>query len=138
MSEVKPTGGAWHVERYGEHLYVEAEGPIFICDTKIESAWERERGRIESDAALIAEAGTVYNETGRTPRQLADDVARFQNEVKRLRRVLHDVADSRPDNKMMNDDAPAMIAWILDACNKARRGAYPADTIPTATEARHA
>lgn len=47
-----------------------------ICDTILPSTDEEyieEREEIEANAKLIAEAGTVANETGKTPRQLADE-----------------------------------------------------------------
>ncbi len=41
--------------------------------------WKR-----EANAALIIEAGTVYHETGRTPRQLADERAELLAALKSL------------------------------------------------------
>ena len=48
-----------------------------------------------------------------------------QIEIKRLRRVLHDIADSRPDEHMDIEKNPELVNWIVDTCNKASMGAFP-------------
>jgi len=50
---------------------------------------------------------------------------RMQNEINRLRRVLHEIADSRPDEHMDIEETPELTEWICEACTKARVGAYP-------------
>lgn len=48
-----------------------------------------------------------------------------QIEIKRLRRVLHDIAGSRPDQYMDIEKNPELVNWICDTCHKASVGAYP-------------
>lgn len=48
-------------------------------------------------------------------------------EIKRLRRVLHAIADSRPDEHMDIEKNPELVNWICDTCHKASVGAYPSD-----------
>ena len=48
-----------------------------------------------------------------------------QIEIKRLRRVLHDIAASRPDQHMDIERNPELVNWICDTCHKASVGAYP-------------
>lgn len=40
---------------------------------------------LEGDRVLIAEAGTVLHETGKTPRQLADEVERLKQQADEAR-----------------------------------------------------
>lgn len=80
MSEaMKPTRGKWTVQPYIYYAcqLERAEYPIHAP----------KRGRIarafkESDARLIAEAGTVFNETGFTPRQLVERVKELEGAAK--------------------------------------------------------
>ena len=51
-----------------------------------------------------------------------------QIEIKRLRRVLHDIADSRPDAHMDIEKNPELVKWICDTCHKASVRAYPPNT----------
>lgn len=48
-----------------------------------------------------------------------------QREINRLRRVLHDIADSRPDQHMDIEKTPELTEWICETCRKASVGAYP-------------
>lgn len=50
-----------------------------------------------------------------------------QIEIKRLRRVLHNIADSRPDQYMDIEENPELVNWICDTCHNASVGAYPKD-----------
>jgi hypothetical protein len=77
MSDLKPTPGPWEASCTNEHGYQEwsirvpGEAPVISYEiAKITSY--RPDGTDESDARLIAEAGTVFHETGLTPRQLVD------------------------------------------------------------------
>ncbi len=63
---------------------------------------------------LAAFAGTVR----RPP-------SREQLEIKRLRGVLHAIADSQPWEHMDVDKTPELTNWICDTCRKARVGCYP-------------
>lgn len=48
-----------------------------------------------------------------------------QIEIKRLRRVLHDISDTRPDEHMDIEKNPELVKWICDTWRKASVGAYP-------------
>jgi len=50
-----------------------------------------------------------------------------QREIHRLRKVLHEIVDSRPDEHMDIEKTPELTRWICDACRKARVGAYPSE-----------
>ena len=50
-----------------------------------------------------------------------------QIEIKRLRRVLHDIADSLPDQHMDIERNPELVNWICDTCHKASVGTYPSN-----------
>lgn len=52
-----------------------------------------------------------------------------QIEIKRLRRVLHDIADSRPDAHMDIEKNPELVKWICDTCHKASVRAYPPNIV---------
>jgi hypothetical protein len=73
------TKGVWAIHsRYGR-CNVSAPNGRSICSTGGYSSNAQDSGVIraenEANAALIAEAGTVANETGLSPRQLADQRA---------------------------------------------------------------
>jgi hypothetical protein len=53
------------------------------------------------------------------------ELIRKQEEINRLRRVLHDIADSRPDQHMDLEKTPELTKWICETCRKAKVGAYP-------------
>lgn len=48
-----------------------------------------------------------------------------QIEINRLRKVLHEIVDSRPDEYMDIEKSPELTTWICDTCTKALVGAYP-------------
>ena len=50
---------------------------------------------------------------------------RYMDEIKRLRRVLHDIAGSRPDEYMDVEKTPELVKWICETCRNASVGAYP-------------
>lgn len=50
-----------------------------------------------------------------------------QQEINRLRRVMHDIAGSRPDEHMDIEKHPELVNWISDTCRKASVGAYPSN-----------
>lgn len=50
---------------------------------------------------------------------------RLQDEVNRLRKVLHEIADSAPHTYMDIEKNPELTTWICDTCHKAKTGAYP-------------
>jgi hypothetical protein len=65
-----------------------------------------------------------------------------QTEINRLRRVLHEIADSRPDAHMDIEKNPELVDWICDTCHKASVGVYPpnapVDASPPLTPQDHA
>ena len=46
-------------------------------------------------------------------------------EIRRLRNVLHEIADSTPHTIMDVDKNPELVNWICDTTRKAKLGAYP-------------
>lgn len=50
-----------------------------------------------------------------------------QQEINRLRRLLYDIANSRPDQYMDIEKNPELVNWICETCFKARVGVYPPD-----------
>jgi hypothetical protein len=50
-------------------------------------------------------------------------------EIKRLRTVLHEIVDSRPDEFMDIEKYPELTKWICDTCEKAKKGAFPENGI---------
>lgn len=81
---MKQTQGKWNVlPATTDHWYIESDinmGGILICDLLTDNTTEE----AEANAELIAEAGTVANETGFTPRQLADQNKKFGEALKEL------------------------------------------------------
>lgn len=49
----------------------------------------------------------------------------MQQEINRLRKVLHEIAASRPDKFMDVEKNPELVDWICETCSKATKGAYP-------------
>lgn len=83
MSAEGVTPGPWNARRMRHHTEIVSAGPRGRRVCMVHRCREV-TGVIDSeaDARLIAEAGTVLHETGKTPRQLADALA----EVERLMR----------------------------------------------------
>lgn len=75
----KPTPGPWHVDAIGQ-IFRDGIGPqpriCFADGPAGKHPWEETPTEEEKAAncALIAEAGTVYHETGLTPRQLLNQL----------------------------------------------------------------
>lgn len=92
MSEMKPTPGPWEATCSNENGYypewfirVPGEPPVISYEiAKITSY--RPDGTDESDARLIAEAGTVFHNTGLSPVQLVEMVKELQSVTRRLMR----------------------------------------------------
>lgn len=71
--ELKITKGEWTAFQSGDRFYIGSNGASF--NNLLAEIFAPEEAKDEEDMAnaqLIAEAGTVANETGKTPRQLAD------------------------------------------------------------------
>lgn len=74
----KITPGEWVVHKHiSGGIFVETEMPVA-------SVFFYYAAAAEANAALIAEAGTVANETGLTPRQLADQRAELLEALKEV------------------------------------------------------
>lgn len=76
MTNANPTPGPWRVSRTNAGLFISGAQPGYFCEVyagnKTSMVHIPEQ---ETNARLIAEAGTVYHETGLTPRQLAEQRA---------------------------------------------------------------
>ena len=48
-----------------------------------------------------------------------------QAEINRLRKVLYDIVDTRPDEYMDIEETPELTEWICNTCTKAKVGTYP-------------
>lgn len=85
MSENKPTRGPWFTdEAQPDDLFryvMRGEGDSFGYVCRIST---NGNANPESDARLIAEAGTVRGETGLTPRQLVERVKELEEALRRL------------------------------------------------------
>lgn len=75
----KPTPGPWFVDGSGASAIVRG-GDMTIVAVR----HRLDKHTHEANAHIIAEAGTVYHETGKTPRQLADEVERLTAQVESL------------------------------------------------------
>lgn len=110
----------WEVN-VGPHEYSQTLATIGLC-TYIDAEPER-------IARLIAEAGTVLHETGKTPREMADEVARLRAIEDAYRNTLQDLADIGAERDRLAErncslearcaglekDA-ARYRWIRDNC----------------------
>ncbi|UCV00260.1 hypothetical protein [Acidovorax radicis] len=91
MSEaIKPTQGLWELETYGDGgwcLFVLPVVDMGVARTiASRGQWNHNIEESHANAALLLEAGTVWNTTGLTPRQLVE-------RVKELEKTLALVAD---------------------------------------------
>jgi hypothetical protein len=95
MSEMNPTPGPWTVlPEEDDKDYIRIRGTKLGCRYKIANVhmpkhWEshdvlrdREDAESRSNARLIAEAGTVFHETGLSPRQLVEMNAELVDALK--------------------------------------------------------
>jgi hypothetical protein len=111
----KPTPGPWkRDESYKNVVITEAlvVGDI-VCLSPEEIGYEDSAKNWEANAALIIEAGTVYHETGRTPRQLADE---RDDAIKALAGILS-IYDN--DDEKVNDHRIAAARAIIAKVEKA-------------------
>ena len=93
------TPGVWRLSKTGLHLDAPSFKSAGYCGGAcVNSAMRYESSRL-ADAALIAEAGTVTNQTGRTPAELAAMVRELQVALKSL------IALDDRMNDESNDDA---------------------------------
>lgn len=94
MSEMKPTPGEWLAEIYengGFDVFVKGQGhdggDITLCSRM---PYTSRASEMHSNARLIAEAGTVFHNTGLSPVQLVEM-------VKELKAALRKYEDVRED-----------------------------------------
>jgi len=77
---------------------------------------------LDNNAALIAEAGTVAHETGKTPRQLQEENQDLLEALKAVKKV---AADLRPYGEVDNAIADELERYILPTLAKAEGKAQP-------------
>lgn len=82
---MKNTKGEWEVKESKGRTTVFSSYQQ-ICDVNVPSKGQPER---EANAKLIAEAGTVANETGKTPKQLAEENHEMLKALQEFLRVTH-------------------------------------------------
>jgi hypothetical protein len=56
---------------------------------------------------------------------IEEELSPEQVEIKRLRKVLYKIVNSRPDKHMSIEDTPELTNWICDTCHDAHVGAFP-------------
>ena len=73
MSEAnKPTPGVWYIEKYSDGSLQIHGNLTDVTSDESEYCVVAECVRSHEDAALIAAAGTVFHETGLTPRHIVE------------------------------------------------------------------
>ncbi len=85
--ELKIKSVEWKVfeEKHNHKFYVEAnKKTVAICHYSEKYAHLELREEAESHAKLIAEAGTVYNQSGLTPRELLEQNKKLLSALGRL------------------------------------------------------
>jgi chromosome segregation ATPase len=91
------TPGVWQLSQHGVHIDQPAFRSVKECGpASWNSAVQTSKQRM-ADAALIAEAGTVTNQTGRTPAELRDERDAYKREVEvmQMERPSLDVAQRK-------------------------------------------
>lgn len=84
MSEAKPTPGEWRAKQLGGY---ENPGWVILWPDKGGTHMRRldyQGNFTESDARLIADAGTVFHTTGLTPSQLVERVKELEGALRQL------------------------------------------------------
>ena len=88
--KAKPTPGPWKASFSGPICIGVQNGDFYgqiICNSilpETDEDYEKEKGEIEANINLIAEAGTVYHETGLTPRELKEAISTQLQIIKSL------------------------------------------------------
>lgn len=114
--DIEITSGKWEFSETtgsdGRYEATVSSGAVTIA--VLEDDLEEHRG----NGHLIAEAGTVANETGMTPRQLADERNELLDAVKKLAAII-----GPPEKDTWATDDEINLAWTLSqaAIAKAER-----------------
>lgn len=117
-ADFKPTPGPWTSETTPSYVFVTraiygANGEL-VAHVGIPGYQANVASNV-ANAALVAEAGTVYSETGKTPRRLADENAELLVALEDVMRFwMHDDEDVMP---------AAMFDGAWRAINKAKKEA---------------
>jgi hypothetical protein len=102
MSEMNITKGEWLVSKVNDTLVIdEHKNEISITLGEYDEEYEK----MEANAKLIAEAGTVANETGLTPRQLLEQ----RDELLFILKQMVSVVKNPTENKLSNVLAQAAV-----------------------------
>ncbi len=116
----KPTAGPWIASPYSSVVGIAisahpdpSKNTMIIAGTM--QAGSKEEA--EANADLIAEAGTVYHETGMTPRQLAEKLCEIDETKVRLAKSCSDLAAER--NRLKQENA-YLIGLLKDVERLAR------------------
>ena len=105
----KPTKGPWTTDEHehdcpNQNIFVQAKGRS-ICKVWIGDACFDLNGEQRANARLIAEAGTVYHETRKTPREMQEQIEQMREALQEL---LADVVISQNN---MRDAAKYNSRW---------------------------
>lgn len=102
MSEaIKPTPGPWAVARMTPCRVDTASGSISISWSSNNDSGARER-EAEANARLIAEAGTVFHNTGLSPRQLVERVKELEGALRAYESARSDLFSHTFSNGVFN------------------------------------
>lgn len=107
MKELKITKGEWIIEGSDPTMIVSRkEGetiPVYIAECRTIDFANKDIEQ-RANAQLIAEAGTVANECGKTPRELLE-------ERNKLREALYYLYHACPNDGTWNHPAALNMAW---------------------------
>ncbi len=108
------TPGPWTIEEYGDDdapsLVIHKDSQTRICFMATPGS-HGDPAKIEANARLIAEAGTVAHETGLTPRQLAEQRAELLAVLKAAVE-----AEERATEELAHDGiASGTLIWMAQA-----------------------
>ena len=112
----KPIIGPWKIDPTDPTCVISGSlqsgvGDI-VCLSPSEGGFEESAKHWEANASLIIEAGTVYHETGLTPRQLVEQRDLLLAKLRGVLLLIDDgIIRCRPS------DVPALSDWMSDANN---------------------
>jgi hypothetical protein len=117
--ELKPTAGGWAAHDNGEVIVIRArDGSRLAQLTFLTANGRRHVGEAAANARLIAEAGTVYHETGLTPRHLVEQRDALRDALEPFAAVAeHDIGEGEADidlfRPMNHNRAPLLTVGDL-------------------------